>query len=141
MACLLFKFHIFLNVNPFNCCRYTISLIHGEFTWTIKKRYKHFQSLHQQLAMFRTSLNIPFPSKTHRKKRESFKNNTPKDEKGRRKSRLPRFPKKPEILVQFEKLEDRVRQLQEYLNNLLSINIYRNHPSTVTKIQYLLLQI
>ena len=44
---------------------------------------------------------------------------------------ISRFPKKPEILVAYEKLGDRIKQLENYLNNLLSINIYRNHPATV----------
>lgn len=57
--------------------------------------------------------------------------NVPKPGKGKRKAALPRFPKKPEILVPYEKLGDRMKQLENYLNNLLSINIYRNHPSTV----------
>lgn len=89
--------------------------------------------MHQQLAVFRASLNIPFPTKTHRRKRESFKNNLPKNEKGKRQCALPRFPKKPEILVPIEKLDIRITQLQDYLNNLLSISIYRNHPATVSK--------
>lgn len=78
-------------------------------------------------------MNIPFPTKTHRKKRQSFKDNTQKNEKGKRKGGgLPRFPKKPEALVVFERLSDRIKQLEDYLNNLLSINIYRNHPATVS---------
>uniref|UniRef100_A0A1B6JZM8 PX domain-containing protein n=1 Tax=Homalodisca liturata TaxID=320908 RepID=A0A1B6JZM8_9HEMI len=32
---------------------YTIQLRHGDFTWTLKKRYKHIQYLHQQLRLFR----------------------------------------------------------------------------------------
>lgn len=42
-----------------------------------------------------------------------------------------RFPKKPEILVPFDQLGNRIRQLEAYLNNLLSISVYRNHPETV----------
>ncbi|KAJ8922579.1 hypothetical protein NQ315_007609 [Exocentrus adspersus] len=107
---------------------YTISLMHGSYTWQIKKRYKHIQNLHQQLVLFRTGLNIPFPSKTHKNKRKSFKENAPK---GKRKSALPRFPKKPEILVSYDRLGNRMKQIENYLNNLLSITIYRNHPATI----------
>ncbi|KAH8384668.1 hypothetical protein KR093_004438, partial [Drosophila rubida] len=52
---------------------YTIELTHGNFKWTIKRRYKHFNSLHQQLSFFRTSLNIPFPSRAHKEKRTTLK--------------------------------------------------------------------
>nr|CAH7741165.1 unnamed protein product [Callosobruchus chinensis] len=110
---------------------YTIALTHGPFHWKIKKRYKQFQSLHQQLVLFRTSLNIPFPSKTHKNKRKTFRQNAPVSPKGKRKSALPRFPKKPEVLVTYGKLENRLKQLENYLNNLLSITIYRNHPATI----------
>ncbi|KAI4466090.1 hypothetical protein MML48_3g00020585 [Holotrichia oblita] len=34
-----------------------------------------YRTLHHQLVMFRTSLNIPFPTKEHKRKRESFRNN------------------------------------------------------------------
>lgn len=52
---------------------YTIELTHGPFTWTIKKRYKHFNSLHQQLMVFRASLNIPFPIRRHKEKKATMK--------------------------------------------------------------------
>lgn len=110
---------------------YTISLTHGNFNWQIKKRYKQIQNLHQQLILFRTGLNIPFPSKTHRNKIKSFKENAPVTKNGKRKCALPRFPKKPEVLIPFERLESRMKQIEEYLNNLLSITIYRNHPATI----------
>ncbi|KAJ8953089.1 hypothetical protein NQ318_013431 [Aromia moschata] len=114
---------------------YTISLMHGNFSWQIKTRYKQLQTLHQQLVLFRTSLNIPFPSKTHKNKRKTFKQNAPISAKGKRKSALPRFPKKPEILVSYDRLGNRMKQLENYLNNLLSITIYRNHPATIEFLQ------
>lgn len=57
-----------------NISRYTIELTHGPFSWTIKRRYKHFSTLHQQLSIFRTSLNIPFPMRSHKEKRATIKN-------------------------------------------------------------------
>ncbi|KAF2897350.1 hypothetical protein ILUMI_08826 [Ignelater luminosus] len=117
----------FLNPNL-----YTISLTHGNFMWQIKKRYKHIHHLHQQLVIFRTSLNIPFPTKTHRERRDTFKNNAVRSKPGKRKGSLPRFPKKPEVLIPFEQLPSRIKQLEDYLNNLLSLSIYRNHPETVS---------
>ncbi|XP_044748826.1 phospholipase D2 isoform X3 [Coccinella septempunctata] len=110
---------------------YTISLTHGPFTWDIKKRYKQLQNLHQQLIIFRTSLNFPLPTKTHKNKRNYVKDAQKKMGEKKKKRSLPRFPKKPEVLVSYDKLESRQRQLEDYLNNLLSIRIYRNHPATI----------
>lgn len=130
---------------------YTIYLQHGEFNWTIKKRYKHILYLHQQLTLYRTSLNIPFPTKTHKTRRASFKNTVDTEEKAervamqavprsnsrravrprKRKGALPRFPKKPEVMVTYEGIQLRMKQLEEYLYNLLNISIYRNHHETV----------
>ncbi|XP_018573262.1 phospholipase D2 isoform X1 [Anoplophora glabripennis] len=124
-----------LTTHMLNPNLYSISLTHGNYTWEIKKRYKEIQNLHQQLVLFRTSLNIPFPSKTHKNKRKSFKENAPVSPKGKRKSALPRFPKKPEILVSFDRLGNRMKQIESYLNNLLSITIYRNHPATIEFLQ------
>ena len=76
--------------HPLNPNLYTIELTHGSFVWTIKKRYKHIQNLHNQLKIFRASLNIPFPTKSHREKRSSFKNMTDVKEKKRRRGALPR---------------------------------------------------
>lgn len=176
--------------------RYTIELTHGPFKWTIKRRYKHFNSLHQQLSFFRTSLNIPFPSRSHKEKRTTLKataremadestlkdlpshtkvkqtstplraegrsskiagsnaNNamaiispnhssilaglTPrriqKKRKKKKKRKLPRFPNRPESLVTVENLSVRIKQLEDYLYNLLNISLYRSHHETVSTI-------
>jgi phospholipase D1/2 len=79
-----------LTTHMINPNLYTISLTHGSFTWQIKKRYKQIQNLHQQLVLFRAGLNIPFPSKTHKRKRKSFKMSVPKSGRGKRKAALPR---------------------------------------------------
>ncbi|XP_073981398.1 phospholipase D isoform X2 [Rhodnius prolixus] len=108
---------------------YTIDLKHGNFQWEIKKRYKDILHLHQQLRLFRASLNIPFPTKSHKERRSSFKNETSKGKTAVSKG-LARFPSRPEALVPYERVEHRARQLEEYLRNILKINIYRNHYET-----------
>lgn len=131
---------------------YTISLQHGDFNWTIKKRYKHILYLHQQLTLYRASLDIPFPTKTHKTRRASFKNTVDTEEKAekvalqaiprsnskrregrprKRKGALPRFPKKPEVMITYEGIQLRMKQLEEYLYNLLNITIYRNYHETL----------
>lgn len=51
--------------------------------------------------------------------------------KKKKKRKLPRFPNRPESLVTFESMPLRIRQLEEYLYNLLNISLYRNHHETV----------
>lgn len=121
--------------------RYTIQLTHGPFVWTIKKRFKHISVLHQQLRVFRASLNFPFPTRSHKERRASFRNNYESDSvdksgnkatgKKNRKGALPRYPNRPESLVPVEAIPDRIRQLEEYLYNLLNIRLYRDHHETV----------
>ncbi|XP_076379178.1 phospholipase D isoform X2 [Megalopta genalis] len=104
---------------------------HGGFTWTIKKRYKDIQYLHNQLKIYRASLNIPFPTKTHKERRNSLKSLVQLKEAKGRKGALPRFPNKPEVLVPYEQLDQRKKLLEEYLTNLLKIKIYKHHPETI----------
>lgn len=43
-----------------------------------------------------------------------------------------RFPNKPDILVPYEQLSYRRKELEDYLSNLLNIEIYRRHSETVS---------
>ncbi|XP_014254858.1 phospholipase D2 isoform X2 [Cimex lectularius] len=79
--------------------------------------------------MYRASLNVPFPTKTHKERRTSFKNEVSKDKSV--KKHFPRFPAKPEALVPYDKIDERMKQLEDYLNNLLKIKLYRNHHETI----------
>uniref|UniRef100_A0A182J218 Phospholipase n=1 Tax=Anopheles atroparvus TaxID=41427 RepID=A0A182J218_ANOAO len=125
---------------------YTVKLTHGPFSWTIQKRYNHFRNLHQQLTTYRTSLHIPFPTKSHKERRDSFRNmhtvhqttaspamqqKLGKPMKKIKKSALPRFPLKPDSLVTFDAIPQRIKQLEEYLYNLLNISLYRNFHGTI----------
>lgn len=144
---------------------YTIELKHGSYVWQVKKRYKHFYALHQQLRVYRATLNIPFPTRTHKERRASFRNNyssaaeareehrkksnqdeldgeedstadqPKKQKKKKKKGALPRFPNKPDSLVPVESVPMRRKQLRDYLYNLLNINLYRNHHETVNFLQ------
>lgn len=105
--------------------------------------------------IFKASLNIPFPTKAHKELRESFRvaiqkdngtsvsedevdsaqNNSsldPKKPKRKKTGALPRFPNKPDALVPFESLHNRMKQLEDYLRNLLAISFYRYHTDTIT---------
>lgn len=143
-----------MTAHLFNPILYTIQLTHGNFVWTVKKRYKDFANLHNQLRIFRTSLNFPLPSRTHREIRSSFRNNNKisistisnsntnvaaeGDEGNKRKRKtkkkkgsLPRFPKRPDTLISADQIPTRIKQLENYLYNLLNISLYRNHHDTI----------
>ncbi|KAI1903217.1 hypothetical protein AGOR_G00024950 [Albula goreensis] len=40
------------------CTLYTIRLTHGQFSWTVKRKYKHFQELHRDLYKHRMMLHF-----------------------------------------------------------------------------------
>uniref|UniRef100_A0A3Q3GAH9 Phospholipase n=1 Tax=Labrus bergylta TaxID=56723 RepID=A0A3Q3GAH9_9LABR len=41
----------------------SIELKHGEFTWIIKRKEKHFMELHRELRTYKTFIRIPLPSR------------------------------------------------------------------------------
>uniref|UniRef100_A0A8C1WQV4 Phospholipase n=1 Tax=Cyprinus carpio TaxID=7962 RepID=A0A8C1WQV4_CYPCA len=67
---------------------------HGNFTWLIKRKEKHFMELHRELRTYKTFLRIPLPSRS-----------------------------------QFS------RQLEDYLNKLLKMPMYRNYHATMEFIE------
>ncbi|XP_019714944.1 phospholipase D1-like, partial [Hippocampus comes] len=42
---------------------YKIEMKHGEFTWLVKKKEKHFQDLHRDLKTYKAVLNLPLPTR------------------------------------------------------------------------------
>ncbi|KAI4495941.1 hypothetical protein M0802_008156 [Mischocyttarus mexicanus] len=120
-----------VTTHPLNPNLYTIEFRHGPFSWTIKKRYKHIQNLHNQLKIYRTSLNIPFPTKGHKERRHSLKSLAYSGEKRKNRGALPRFPNKPDVLVPYEQLNHRMKALEDYLGNLIKIDIYKQHPEMI----------
>lgn len=100
-------------------------------------------------------MNFPFPTRSHKERRASFRNAYDKLEssgstetvsrpstmvkripgvtasKKKRKGALPRFPNRPESLVTVESIPNRIEHLEKYLHNMLNIRLYRNHHETV----------
>uniref|UniRef100_A0A8C4I299 Phospholipase n=1 Tax=Dicentrarchus labrax TaxID=13489 RepID=A0A8C4I299_DICLA len=42
---------------------FRIELKHGEFTWVVKRKEKHFMELHRELRTYKTFMRIPLPSR------------------------------------------------------------------------------
>uniref|UniRef100_A0A8C9TTN3 Phospholipase n=1 Tax=Scleropages formosus TaxID=113540 RepID=A0A8C9TTN3_SCLFO len=79
---------------------FRIELRHGNFTWHVKKKEKHFLELHRELLRYKTFLRIPLPS---------------------------RNPFSCFSCALFQK------QLEDYLNKLLKMSMYRNYFATVSR--------
>ncbi|RWS15968.1 phospholipase D2-like isoform X2 [Dinothrombium tinctorium] len=105
-------------LNPY---LYVIEIRHADFLWIVKRRYSHFLTLHQQLRLYRTSLDVPLPLKRHQERRRSITKSN--------RHPLPRFPRKPDALIAVEDIKKRAEQLEKYLQHTLSIDMYRNHHS------------
>jgi len=108
------------SLNPYI---YTIEAKHGDFSWTIKRRYKHFNDLHDRLQAFRVATKIPIPTKKHRERRKTMK-------VGKDHFKIPHFPKRPEATIKEEGLAKRRQQLEAYINSVVQSNVYRKHSST-----------
>ncbi|XP_051782590.1 phospholipase D1 [Erpetoichthys calabaricus] len=111
----------------FNPNLYTVELTHGDFTWKIKRRFKHFQALHQDLLKFKALLKIPLPTRNHTVRRQSFIGQKRSYQGGH----IPTLPRRPDAMVKEEQLASRKMQLEDYLKNLLKKTIYRNHPAAL----------
>ncbi|XP_028293919.1 phospholipase D1a isoform X2 [Gouania willdenowi] len=103
---------------------FKIELKHGEFTWVVKRKEKHFMELHRELRTYKTFMRIPLPSRSHTVRRKTV-----------RKSEVREMPSLPrsggDELVRDEQVSSRRRQLEDYLNKLLRMAMYRTYHHTM----------
>uniref|UniRef100_A0A8C1Q5H9 Phospholipase n=1 Tax=Cyprinus carpio TaxID=7962 RepID=A0A8C1Q5H9_CYPCA len=100
-----------------------IEMRHGNFTWLIKRKEKHFMELHRELRTYKTFLRIPLPSRRHTINRNLERN-------------MPSLPRaEGEELAREEQVSSRKRQLEDYLNKLLKMPMYRNYHATMEFIE------
>uniref|UniRef100_A0A3Q1CPP9 Phospholipase n=1 Tax=Amphiprion ocellaris TaxID=80972 RepID=A0A3Q1CPP9_AMPOC len=52
---------------------FKIELKHGEFTWVVKRKEKHFLELHRELRTYKTFMRIPLPSRSHTVRRRTVR--------------------------------------------------------------------
>ncbi|XP_013885644.1 phospholipase D1 [Austrofundulus limnaeus] len=106
---------------------YKIELKHGEFTWTVKKKEKHFMELHREMRTYRTLMRLPLPSRSHTVRRRRTMMRT---------EAMPVLPRGGgEELGREERVSSRRKQLEDYLNKLLKMQMYRNHYATMEFIE------
>ena len=44
---------------------FKIELRHGEFSWVVRRKEKHFMELHRELLRYKTLIRIPLPSRRY----------------------------------------------------------------------------
>ncbi|XP_056663199.1 phospholipase D1 isoform X2 [Monodelphis domestica] len=102
---------------------YTIELTHGEFTWQVKRKFKHFQEFHRELLKYKAFIRIPIPTKRHTFRRQNVKGEEPRA--------MPSLPRTSENMVREEQFSSRRKQLEDYLTKLLKMPMYRNYHATM----------
>ncbi|XP_073482328.1 phospholipase D1 isoform X2 [Aquarana catesbeiana] len=100
---------------------YTIELTHGEFTWQVKRKYKHFQDLHRELLRYKAFIRIPIPTRSHTVRRQTVRRDDVRS--------MPSLPRNAEM-VREEQSSSRRKQLEDYLTTLLKMPMYRNYHAT-----------
>uniref|UniRef100_H3CG40 Phospholipase D1b n=1 Tax=Tetraodon nigroviridis TaxID=99883 RepID=H3CG40_TETNG len=102
---------------------YKIEMRHGQFTWLVKRKEKHFVDLHRELRTYKTFMKLPLPSRSHTVKRQTRNED-------RQMPVLPRGGGEDELNREGQ-VSSRRKQLEDYLNNLLKMPMYRNYHATV----------
>ncbi|XP_068437677.1 phospholipase D1 [Clinocottus analis] len=103
---------------------FKIEMKHGEFTWLVKRKEKHFMDLHRELRTYKTFMKLPLPTRSHTIKRQSAAAKM----EGRQIPNLPRGG--GDELERDGQVSSRRKQLEDYLNNLLKTPMYRNYHAT-----------
>uniref|UniRef100_A0AAY4EZL0 Phospholipase n=1 Tax=Denticeps clupeoides TaxID=299321 RepID=A0AAY4EZL0_9TELE len=105
------KMSLSLNIIQVLPAVFKIEMKHGNFTWVVRRKEKHFMELHRELRTYKTFLRIPLPS---------------------RRSEVPFLMDTLE-----EQVSSRKRQLEDYLNKLLKMPMYRNYHATFIDVNQL----
>uniref|UniRef100_A0A8C7LBX0 Phospholipase n=1 Tax=Oncorhynchus kisutch TaxID=8019 RepID=A0A8C7LBX0_ONCKI len=93
--------------------------VHGEFSWVVKRKEKHFMDLHRELLRYKTFMRIPLPSRRHSVRRSEVR-------------AMPTLPRgSGDELAREEQVSSRRKALEDYLNKLLKMSMYRNYHATM----------
>uniref|UniRef100_A0A8D0HBB4 Phospholipase n=1 Tax=Sphenodon punctatus TaxID=8508 RepID=A0A8D0HBB4_SPHPU len=102
---------------------YTIELTHGEFTWQVKRKFKHFQEFHRDLLRYKAFIRIPIPTRSHTVRRQTIKRGEARQ--------MPSLPRTSDNMVREEHLSSRRKQLEDYLTKILKMPMYRSYHGTM----------
>ncbi|XP_060060200.1 phospholipase D2 isoform X2 [Erinaceus europaeus] len=99
------------------CTLYSVRLTHGDFTWTTKKKFRHFQELHRELLRHKVLMSLlPLA-------RFAVAYSPARDAANREIPSLPRVG--PEGSSRHA--SSKQKYLENYLNRLLTMSFYRNY--------------
>uniref|UniRef100_A0A4W5JSW7 Phospholipase n=1 Tax=Hucho hucho TaxID=62062 RepID=A0A4W5JSW7_9TELE len=90
---------------------------HGEFSWVVKRKEKHFMDLHRELLRYKTFMRIPLPSR-----RYTHTNTCLSEVRA-----MPTLPRGSGD----ELAREEQKALEDYLNKLLKMSMYRNYHATM----------
>uniref|UniRef100_A0A8C7HSK0 Phospholipase n=1 Tax=Oncorhynchus kisutch TaxID=8019 RepID=A0A8C7HSK0_ONCKI len=92
-----------LEVERFNTAQdrfnITIELRHGEFSWVVKRKEKHFMDLHGELVRYKMFMRVPLPSRSHTTRRRTMKKSEARH--------IPELPRGGDELAQDEQVYSR----------------------------------
>ncbi|XP_062512561.1 phospholipase D1-like [Corticium candelabrum] len=100
--------------HPLNPNLYTIRLNHGDFIWTVKRRFKHFRALRSDLLLYKAQKGNRY--------------------QGRRLGHVPGLPFRPEMAVRHvtgQVSERRKQGLEAFLQGIVNNPGYRRHQQTL----------
>ncbi|XP_017294500.1 phospholipase D1 isoform X2 [Kryptolebias marmoratus] len=109
------------SINKVMPALYKIEIKHGEFTWVVKKKEKHFMELHREMRTYKTLMKLPLPSRSHTVRRKTVMRN----------EAMPDLPRGGEDTDRDDRVSSRRKQLEDYFNKLLKMQTYRNHHATM----------
>ncbi|XP_020768692.2 phospholipase D2 isoform X2 [Odocoileus virginianus] len=99
------------------CTLYSVRLTHGDFTWTTKKKFRHFQELHRDLLRHKVLMSLlPLA-------RFAVASSPASEGDSREIPSLPRAG--PE--GSSRRTSSKQKYLENYLNRLLTMSFYRNY--------------
>uniref|UniRef100_A0A673MEV5 Phospholipase n=1 Tax=Sinocyclocheilus rhinocerous TaxID=307959 RepID=A0A673MEV5_9TELE len=98
---------------------FKIELKHGNFTWIVKRKEKHFMELHRELLKYKTLMRIPLPTR----RSDPFLLLSIMEQNQCHRIKL--FKPTNKCIFLFQK------QLEDYLNKLLRMAMYRKYYATI----------
>ncbi|KAG9334153.1 hypothetical protein JZ751_009065 [Albula glossodonta] len=103
---------------------FKIEMRHGNFTWVVKRKEKHFMELHRELKAYKAFMRLPLPTRSHTVRRKSIKRSEVRE--------MPNLPRGGgDELGREEQVSSRRKQLEDYLNNLLRMSLYKKYHATM----------
>ncbi|KAG7172899.1 Phospholipase D2-like [Homarus americanus] len=116
--------------------RLVVSLEHGDYKWTVRKKVRQVTSLHSVLMLLRTRLKMPAATRGTRLRRQSMRQQIKQADRNVDSTdgvnplpnkRLLKFPRRA-----LQTMDESVRaDLEIYLKNLLHHSLFRSHQAVL----------